>query len=175
MLGKGSGFRCQFLKGALRSGWRCLVLNKAFSLVELLIVVAIVATLGAIGVPLYTSYMDKARASQAIANIVDMESIITRFRLERGFPPNSLGDVGLAGRVDPWGRAYEYLRIEGLSKADMDAKARTDRFIKPINSDFDLYSKGKDGDTQQNLNGSKSHDDIVRANNGAFIGKASDF
>jgi general secretion pathway protein G len=145
------------------------------SLVELLIVLAIVAILGAIGVPLYTDYMNKARNSQAMAQISDMESIITRFRVEHGTVPANLGVVGLAGRVDPWGRPYEYVRIEGLTKAEMDAKARTDRFVIPINSDFDLYSKGKDGASSQNLNAASSRDDIVRASNGGFIGKASDF
>ena len=175
MLGKGTDFWRKFVRGALRYSWRRIVLNKAFTLIELLIVTAIVGTLGAIAIPLYTNYMDRTRDSQAMAEIGEMDSIVTRFRVERGIPPNSLGDVGLGGRLDPWGRAYGYQRIMGLTKAEMDAKAKTDRFLKPINSDFDLYSCGKDGSTTQNLNGASGRDDIVRANNGGFIGKAIDF
>ncbi|MDH4252786.1 MAG: type II secretion system GspH family protein, partial [Nitrospira sp.] len=41
--------------------------------------------------------------------------------------------------------------------------ARKDRFLVPINSDFDIYSMGKDKDTVAPLNPPKSHDDIIRA------------
>jgi general secretion pathway protein G len=52
---------------------------------------------------------------------------------------------------------------------------RKDRFLVPINSDFDLYSMGKDRETVAPLTAKKSHDDIVRANDGAFVGLASEF
>jgi general secretion pathway protein G len=55
------------------------------------------------------------------------------------------------------------------------AQPRKDRFLVPINSDFDLYSMGKDRDTVAPLTAKKSHDDIVRANDGAFVGLASEF
>jgi general secretion pathway protein G len=45
----------------------------------------------------------------------------------------------------------------------------------PINTDFDLYSKGADGDSVAALTAAKSRDDVVRAANGAFIGLASHF
>ncbi len=40
----------------------------------------------------------------------------------------------------------------------------------PINSDYDLYSKGPDGASQGPLTAKASRDDIIRANNGRFIG-----
>ena len=40
---------------------------------------------------------------------------------------------------------------------------------------FTLYSMGQDGQSKTNLNAKESLDDIVRANNGSFIGLASDF
>jgi general secretion pathway protein G len=45
----------------------------------------------------------------------------------------------------------------------------------PINTDFDLYSVGPDGNTQPPLTAPVSRDDIVRANDGRFIGKAEDY
>jgi general secretion pathway protein G len=45
----------------------------------------------------------------------------------------------------------------------------------PINSDFDLYSVGKDGQSQDPLTAPVSRDDIVRANNGRFVGLASTY
>ena len=44
-----------------------------------------------------------------------------------------------------------------------------------MNSDFDLYSVGNDGDSESPLSAKASRDDIVRANNGAFIGLGEDY
>jgi general secretion pathway protein G len=54
-------------------------------------------------------------------------------------------------------------------------KLRRDRNMNPINSDYDLYSMGKDGETSTQLNSTKGKDDIIRALNGEFVGLASDF
>jgi general secretion pathway protein G len=53
--------------------------------------------------------------------------------------------------------------------------AQKDRFLVPINSDFDIYSMGKDKDTVAPLNPPKSHDDIIRASDGGFYGLAKNF
>jgi general secretion pathway protein G len=53
--------------------------------------------------------------------------------------------------------------------------ARKDRFLVPINSDFDLYSMGPDGRTQATLNAPVSRDDVIRAANGAYYGLAEKF
>ena len=45
----------------------------------------------------------------------------------------------------------------------------------PINSSFDLYSMGKDGETRPPLDNPRSKDDIVRAKDGGFIGLAERF
>ena len=45
----------------------------------------------------------------------------------------------------------------------------------PINSDFDLYSMGKDGKSQTPLTAKASHDDIIFANNGEYVGRASEY
>lgn len=53
--------------------------------------------------------------------------------------------------------------------------ARKDRFLVPINSDFDIYSMGKNKDTVAPLNPPKSHDDVIRASDGGFYGLAKNF
>lgn len=53
--------------------------------------------------------------------------------------------------------------------------ARKDRFLVPINSDFDIYSMGQDKDTVAPLNPPKSRDDIIRASDGGFYGLAKNF
>jgi len=148
---------------------------RAFTLVELLAVVAIAGTLAAIAVPLYNGYMDEARNATAMADIRTMEGRLVTFQAENGRPPNTLAEAGLPAQLDPWGNPYEYLRIGGLDPKDIDGQMRKDRFIKPLNTDFDLYSMGKDGDSLAPLTAKPSWDDIVRASNGAFVGLATDY
>ena len=45
----------------------------------------------------------------------------------------------------------------------------------PLNTDYDLYSMGRDGKSKTPLTASESHDDIVRALDGEFVGLASEF
>jgi len=52
------------------------------------------------------------------------------------------------------------------------AKARKDRFLVPINSDYDLYSMGSDGESKPALQNPVSRDDVIRASDGAYIGLA---
>jgi general secretion pathway protein G len=44
-----------------------------------------------------------------------------------------------------------------------------------LNTDYDLYSMGKDGKTKGPLTAKDSHDDVIRANDGRFIGLASEY
>jgi general secretion pathway protein G len=54
-------------------------------------------------------------------------------------------------------------------------KLRRDRFINPLNTDYDLYSMGRDGESSTNLNAKSSWDDIVRIKDGLFVGLATVF
>jgi len=148
---------------------------RAFTLIELLLTIAILGTLGAIAVPVYTNYIDKARNSAAAAGIREIEGGIVRFQAERGRLPDTLAAAGLPTQLDPWGRPYEYVRIEGLSKKEMDAKCRWDKYDKPLNHDFDLYSMGKDGETKPKITDKDSYDDIIRAHGGTYVGPASEY
>jgi len=54
-------------------------------------------------------------------------------------------------------------------------QVRKDKSLHPLNTDYDLYSMGPDGQTAKPLTSSKSQDDIVRANNGGFVGLGKDY
>jgi general secretion pathway protein G len=148
---------------------------RALTLVELLLAIAILGTLSAIAVPSYSNYIHKARNSTAITDIRKIELEVTKFQVERGTLPNSLVQAGLTNQIDPWGRPYQYVRVEGLSKHEREQKCRWAKFEKPLNDDFDLYSTGKDGRTKPRIDHKDSFDDIVRANGGAYIGPASEY
>lgn len=55
------------------------------------------------------------------------------------------------------------------------ATRRVDRFMYPLNSDYDLFSLGPNGRTTVSLGETLGQDDVIRANNGGFFGVASDY
>jgi hypothetical protein len=57
----------------------------------------------------------------------------------------------------------------------VDSVRRRDRYLFPLNTDYDLFSLGPDGLTATALNNPQSLDDVIRANNGGFFGVASDY
>ncbi|MGH7274409.1 MAG: prepilin-type cleavage/methylation domain-containing protein, partial [Nitrospiria bacterium] len=61
--------------------------------------------------------------------------------------------------------------VEGAKIGDL----RKDAKLVPINSDFDLYSMGSDGQSASALTAKQSWDDIVRASNGGYVGIASEY
>ena len=61
------------------------------------------------------------------------------------------------------------------SKGGPPQKPREDKHEKPINTDFDLFSMGQNGDYSKRLDNKKSADDIVRASNGEYVGLASEY
>jgi general secretion pathway protein G len=136
-----------------------------------MLTVALVGLVAGVGVPAYLEVVERTRVNRAIADIGELSLQLYRWETNIGtFPPN-LAAAGLDGRLDPWGRPYFYLELSTANPGDV----RKDKNLVPINTDFDLYSAGKDGETARPLTAQKSRDDVVRASNGAFIGLAEDY
>ncbi len=142
----------------------------AFTLIELLIVIAIVAVLSAVALPAYSDYKERTRVAHAVADIASLNVLLRKYIDDNREPPGSLAAVGAAGRLDPWGNPYEYLNLQS---AQGPGQARKNKNLVPINSDFDLYSKGKDGASKPPLTAKPSRDDVVLASDGKFVGLAS--
>lgn len=142
------------------------------TVIELLIAALVLAVLAAISIPAYQDYRERARVSQAVADVLAMSAIIQAFMEDNRSPPPSLAEVRLADRLDPWGRPYQYT---DLSTATGKGASRKDKNLNPLNSDFDLYSMGKDGESKPPLSPKVSHDDVLRARDGRFVGLAKDF
>ena len=145
---------------------------RGFTLVELLIVMAIGGLILAIAVPMFANYFERARYVQAVTDMKDMQKTIKQYEFANGALPDSLAAVNLDTKLDPWNRGYQYFN---LRTAKGNGQARKDKKLAPLNSDYDLYSVGPDGLTAAQLNNSKSRDDIVRARDGGFLGTAEEF
>jgi len=141
------------------------------TLVELLIVIAIIGVLAAIAIPAYKDYEEKARVTQAAIEISTMASKITHYYDDARAYPDSLTDVGLAGKLDPWGYPYRYLNLNKKGNGG----ARRDKNLNPLNTDFDLYSIGKDAKTKLPISQKDSLDDVIRVYDGKFVDLASKF
>ena len=144
------------------------------TVVELVIAIAVIGILSAIAIPQYIGYREKAETRQAVIDITGISFQLDRFRTEFGTLPLALAEAVDPVPDDPWGNPYEYLNLEaGLPGTN--GKRRRDKNMNPVNSDYDLYSKGPDGKSQAQFMGAKARDDIVRAADGDFVGIAEDF
>ena len=150
--------------------------NMGFTLIELLIVIAIISTLAGIATPLMIGYINRTRVASAKIEIRSIEREIMNFKAENDRFPESLAEIGLEGMLDPYGNPYQYQPATYIDKNGNVKKAkhvRKDHNLVPVNTDFDLYSMGKDGESTAPFTAKKSRDDIVRANDGQFIGLVS--
>jgi general secretion pathway protein G len=148
--------------------------RRGWTLVELALVMAIIGTLAALAVPTYHHYLERAKVAKAIGDIEAIQADLAGFEF-LGKLPATLAEIGRGDLTDPWGNPYQYLRFDLSGGKKHPPGARKDRFIVPVNSTYDLYSMGKDGASNAPLTAKVSHDDIIRANDGAFIGRASEF
>ena len=121
-------------------------------------------------VPGVTSRLEQQRIDQAIKDIVRIEASVERYRLAHHALPDSLAQLDQATSVDPWGNTYEYVNFATRGLAGQRRYHNL-----PVNFDYDLYSRGSDGRTEQMLNAEAARDDIVRARDGEFVGLAAEF
>ena len=145
------------------------------TIIELMIGIAVLGALAAIALPSYQAYREKVRNHQAATDIAGIAANLKAYQLDNRYFPPTLDTLPMYNPVpkDPWGRPYEYLAID-IEPPPNKGAMRKDKHMNPLNSDFDLYSRGKDGDTKLPLMNPASFDDIVRANNGRFIGLGKD-
>lgn len=148
--------------------------SRGFTLIELAVAMGIVSILALIAFPLYGEVTEKAKIAKAIADIRIVQDEIQSYETTNGALPDTLNRIRRDGLRDPWGRPYEYLNFVAAGPSSNGSR-RKDRFLVPLNTTYDLYSLGRDGASQPALTARASRDDIIRANDGGYIGLGSEF
>lgn len=147
---------------------------RGFTLLELMLTGAVAALLLSIAIPGYQHIIERQRVGQAVRDLLTIAMSIHNYRTMHGFkPPASLQDLPAGTPLqDPWGNDYRYLRFED---DDSKTKVRKDHNLHPLNTEFDLYSVGRDGDSRAPLTAKASQDDVIWARDGGFVGIARDY
>lgn len=149
-----------------------LLRSSGFTLLELLTVIAILGVLSSIAIPGYLASRQRALEAAALETMRNISKEIDVFNIDNNRYPNNLAEIGLGGLLDPWGRPFQYLNIALVAGK---GPLRKDHSLVPVNTDYDLYSMGKDGKSQAPFTAESSRDDLVRANNGTFFGLVSNY
>jgi general secretion pathway protein G len=137
---------------------------------DVIALLAAVLVLGSFAIPAFNGYVERGRVARAVSDIGTLSLQLYRWQRDSNRLPANLAEAGLGGD-DPWGRPYVYVRAAGTRESQL----RKDEELIPLNSDFDLYSMGPDGVSALALPAAPSLDDVVRADDGAYIGLAVNY
>jgi general secretion pathway protein G len=171
-----------------------------FTMLEVLVVVAVIGIVSAFALPKLFEALEWARYARSVREIRNFSTEVEAFRAahDGGVPIDwSIFHSGPVP-VDPWGNEYvfnsfhddsilpplgpldplvpEIILPPGISNGlDLSLARRRNGSLAPINSKYDLFSAGPDGDWQPLLIFDVSFDDIIFANDGGYVGKASEY
>ncbi|HFA3982947.1 TPA: pilin [Neisseria gonorrhoeae] len=96
-------------------------LQKGFTLIELMIVIAIVGILAAVALPAYQDYTARAQVSEAILLAEGQKSAVTEYYLNNGEWPKNNDEAGVASSADIKGKYVESVTVaNGVVTAQMN-------------------------------------------------------
>ncbi|WP_127298175.1 pilin [Neisseria meningitidis] len=95
-------------------------LQKGFTLIELMIVIAIVGILAAVALPAYQDYTARAQVSEAILLAEGQKSAVTEYYLNHGIWPGDNNSAGVATSANIKGKYVEKVEVaKGVITATM--------------------------------------------------------
>ncbi|ENY4606081.1 pilin [Neisseria gonorrhoeae] len=118
-------------------------LQKGFTLIELMIVIAIVGILAAVALPAYQDYTARAQVSEAILLAEGQKSAGTEYYLNHGEWPKDNGDAGVASASKIIGKYVKQVEVKnGVVTAEM----KSDGVNKEIKGKkLSLWARREDG------------------------------
>jgi len=146
--------------------------SQAFTTIEMLIGMTIMIFFFSTTISMGLKIADGIRSKTVIDDLIAIQSDIESYRITNNYP-DTLDDIYPTPQLDPWGTPYQYLRISG-GGPNVTGMQRKYQSLK-VNTDYDLYSMGPDGETASPLTAAISRDDILRGRNSRFIGYVTDF
>ncbi|EMT6994306.1 pilin, partial [Neisseria gonorrhoeae] len=119
-------------------------LQKGFTLIELMIVIAIVGILAAVALPAYQDYTARAQVSEAILLAEGQKSAVTEYYLNNGEWPENNGDAGVAS--PPTDIKGKYVKEVEVKNGVVTATMKSDGVNKEIkNKKLSLWAKRENG------------------------------
>ncbi|HEZ4908961.1 TPA: pilin [Neisseria meningitidis] len=118
-------------------------LQKGFTLIELMIVIAIVGILAAVALPAYQDYTARAQVSEAILLAEGQKSAVTEYYLNHGKWPGDNSSAGVATSSEIKGKYVEKVEVKnGVVTAEMKSSG-VNKEIK--GKKLSLWAKRQDG------------------------------
>ncbi|HEZ1619402.1 TPA: pilin [Neisseria meningitidis] len=118
-------------------------LQKGFTLIELMIVIAIVGILAAVALPAYQDYTARAQVSEAILLAEDQKSAVTEYYLNHGEWPGDNSSAGVASSSEIKGKYVKEVKVaNGVITAEMKSSG-VNKEIK--GKKLSLWAKRQDG------------------------------
>ncbi|HFC8876997.1 TPA: pilin [Neisseria meningitidis] len=118
-------------------------LQKGFTLIELMIVIAIVGILAAVALPAYQDYTARAQVSEAILLAEGQKSAVTEYYLNHGIWPANNNSAGVATSTDIKGKYVQKVEVaKGVITAQM-ASSNVNNEIK--GKKLSLWAKRQNG------------------------------
>lgn len=88
-------------------------IQKGFTLIELMIVVAIIGILAAVALPAYQDYTIRTQVSEGLAMAAEAKTAVSEFRSNKGRMPASNASAGMAPAVSIVGNYVTQIEING--------------------------------------------------------------
>ena len=94
-------------------------IQKGFTLIELMIVIAIIGILAVVALPAYQDYTARAQVSEALTLAEGQKSAVTEYRSDRGAWPTTNAMAGVASSISGKYVASVEVGAEGIITATM--------------------------------------------------------
>ncbi len=94
--------------------------QQGFTLIELMIVVAIIGILAAIAIPAYQDYTVRAKLSEAVTAAAPAKTGVAEFFQSQGRLPTDAGEAGFSGNIDS--KYVNSVKISGTGVVSVTVK-----------------------------------------------------
>ena len=102
-------------------------LQKGFTLIELMIVVAIIGILAAIAIPAYQDYTIRSQVSEGLTLSADIKAGVAEFMAQTGAWPVDLAEAGVASAGATDAKAARYVELVDVNNGTIQLDVRQGR------------------------------------------------